>query len=154
MSENLDAADRKLLRELQRDAARSAAELGETIGLSQAACWRRIQRLESEGYITRRVAIVDPKKIDLGVLVLVHVRLNQQGRSNLDAFAKTIRDVPNVLECFALMGSDDFFLKIAVKDVFEYERFVYETLSTIEGVHEIRSAMALSQIKNETALPV
>jgi Lrp/AsnC family transcriptional regulator len=149
-----DRLDCRILNELQKDCSRSAAELGELIGLSQAACWRRIQRLEEEGYIDRKVAILDPEKAGLPTLVLAHVKLNAHGRSNMDAFSKKIQKLPNVLECFVLLGDQDFFLKIAVRDIYEYEKFFFETLSKIEGVAEVRSMVALSRIKCGTALPV
>jgi Lrp/AsnC family transcriptional regulator len=149
-----DRIDCRILNELQKDCSRSAAELGELIGLSQAACWRRIQRLEEEGFIVRRVAILNPEKAGLPTLMLAHVKLSAHGRTNLEAFSKKLQKLPNVLECYVLLGDPDFFLKIAVRDIYDYERFFFETLSKIEGVAEVRSMVALSKIKNETALPV
>lgn len=150
----LDRIDCRLLNELQKDCGRSAGELGDLIGLSQAACWRRIQRLESEGFVKRKVAILDAGKSGLPTLVLAHVKLSAHGRANLDAFSKKLRNIPNILECIVLLGDPDFFLKIAVRDIYHYEKFFFETLSRIEGVAEIKSMVALSQIKNETSLPV
>lgn len=154
MSRTLDRLDYRILNELQKDCSRSAAELGELIGLSQAACWRRIQRLEDEGYIDRKVAILNAEKAGLSTLVLAHVKLSAHGRANLDTFSKKLQKLPNVLECFVLLGDPDFFLKIAVRDIYHYEKFFFETLSKIEGVAEVRSMVALSKIKNETAIPV
>ncbi len=154
MRTKLDRIDTHLLKELQADCGRSAGELGKIVGLSQAACWRRIQRLDDEGIITRRVAIVDSEKIGLGTLILAHVKLSAHGRANLDTFSNKIRSLPNVLECFVLLGDTDFLLKIAVRDIYEYENFFFQNLSQIEGVAEIRSMVALSQIKNDTAQPV
>ena len=154
MLSNLDSIDKKILKTLQEDASLSATDLGDLVGLSQAACWRRIQRLETEGYIKKRVALLDPAKIGLGTIVLAHVKLSAHGRAHLDDFAEKIRSLPNVLECFVILGDQDFFLKIAVNDIYEYERLFFEKLSALDGVSEIRSSIALTQIKNETALPI
>lgn len=154
MHTQLDRIDRRLLEELQQDCSRSAAELGEVVGLSQAACWRRIQRLSESGFVKKRVAILDAEKVGLSTIVLAQVKLSAHGRANLDAFSQTIRALPNVLECFVLLGDTDFFLKVAVSDIFHYERFFFDTLSKIEGVAEVKSMVTLSQIKNETSLPI
>lgn len=154
MQRDLDKLDCRLLNEVQKDCSRSAAELGEVIGLSQAACWRRLQRLEEEGYIDRKVARLNPAKVGLSTVVLAHIKLSAHGRSNLDAFSKKVRSLPNVLECYVLLGDPDFFLKVAVRDIYHYEKFFFETLSKLEGVAEIKSMVALSRIKDETALPV
>lgn len=154
MSASIDKLDRKILDQLQVDAALPAAEIGEIVGLSQAAVWRRIQKLEQSGVIKKRVAILDAEKIDCGTLILAHVKLSAHGRANLESFAKKIREIPSVLECFVVLGDQDFFLKIAVKDIYDYETLFFQKISSIEGVAEVRSAVALSQIKNETALPV
>jgi len=82
------------------------------------------------------------------------VKLSAHGRANLEAFAENIRAIPNVLECFVVLGDQDFFLKIAFKDIYDYESFFFRKLSNLESVAEVRSAVALSQIKNETALPL
>ncbi len=154
MIEDLDPKDRKILALLQQDASLSAVEIGEKIGLSQAACWRRIQRLENDGYILKKVAVLDPEKLGVGTLVLAHVRLTAQGRAHLDEFSNAIQKLPQVLECFVLMGDQDFFLKIAVRDVYEYERFFFEKLSSLKGVASVTSSMALSRIKYESGIPL
>lgn len=154
MQNEFDKIDGRILHELQHDCSRSAAELGELVGLSQAACWRRIQRLEERGFIRKRIALVDPEKLGLSTIVLAHVKLSAHGRANIDGFSRKLRALPNVLECFVLLGDPDFFLKVAVRDIYHYERFFFDTLSKIEGVAEVKSMVALSQIKNETALPV
>ena len=154
MTKPLDRIDVRILEEVQKDASRTAAELGEQIGLSQAACWRRLQRLEGEGYIRRTVSIVDPDKVGCGTIVLANVKLSAHGRANLDTFSRKVRALPNVLECFVILGDADFFLKVAVRDIYEYEDFFFQTLSKIEGVQEVQSLVALSKIKNETALPI
>lgn len=154
MQTKIDRIDCRILEELQVNASLSASVLGEKVGLSQAACWRRVQRLENEGVIRKRVTLVDPEAIDCGTIILAHIKLSAHGRSNLEEFAEKIRAIPNVLECFVLLGDHDFFLKIAVKDIFDYEKLFFNKLSSLDGVAEIRSSVALSKIKNDTALPI
>lgn len=150
----LDTFDKNILAAMQKNANISAAQLGQAIGLSQPACYRRIQRLEEEGYIKRRVALVDPDKIGLGTIVFALVKLTAHGRANLDSFIEAIQAFPNVLECFVILGDQDFFLKVMTKDIYDYERFFFQELSAIEGVTEVKSMVGLSPIKNETALPL
>lgn len=154
MRTKIDEIDRRILNELQYDAGPSVSALGERVGLSQAACWRRIQRLEEDGVIKKRVALLEPDAIGCGTLILANVKLSAHGRANLEDFGKKISALPNVLECFLMLGDQDYFLKIAVKDIYDYEQFFLRKLASLEGVAEVRSAVALSQIKNDTRLPV
>ncbi|WP_343518299.1 Lrp/AsnC family transcriptional regulator [Sphingomonas sp.] len=150
----LDEFDRKILRLLQADASLSTAAIAEAVGMSASPCWRRIDRLEREGFIKHRVALVDRRKIGLNAHVFALVKLNAHGRANLDEFAASIQDMPEVLECFVLMGPVDFMLRIVAADIEAYERFFFEKLSRLPGVQEINSTVALSEIKSTTALPV
>lgn len=132
----------------------SVAALAERVGLSASPCWRRVDRLEREGFIKRRVAIVDRKKVGLNALIFAQVKLNAQGRNHLDEFTAAIQAFPEVLECYVLMGSVDFLLRIVAADIDAYERFFFERLSRLPGVQEINSTVALSEIKADTVLPV
>jgi len=154
MPEPLDAFELKILALLQEDASRSTAEIAELVGLSTSPCWRRIDRLERAGFIMRKVAIVDRRKVGLNAHIFAHVKLNAHGRANLDEFAKAIRGFPEVLECFVLMGTVDFMLRIVARDIEAYERFFFDKLSQLPGVQEINSTVALSEIKSTTALPL
>lgn len=154
MPDDLDSYERKILRVLQEDASLSTAAIAEAVGLSASPCWRRIDRLEREGYIKRRVAIVERRKVGLNAQIFAQVKLNAHGRANLDEFAAEIRNFSEVLECHVLMGSIDFMLRIVAADIEAYERFFFEKLSRLPGVQEINSTVALSEIKSTTALPV
>lgn len=154
MLAELDYHDRQILAALQRDSSVSAQALGTKIGLSQAACWRRIHRLEQEGIIQKRVAVLDPSKIGSGTIVFVFIKLTSQGRTNLDSFTKSIEKIAQVLDCYVLMGDMDYLLKVAVADIQAYEVFFFEVLSKIEGVGEIKSTMALSRIKEGSPYPL
>ena len=112
---DLDAIDRRILDELQRDGAQSAADVAAKLGLSNTTCWRRIQQLEQEGVIKRRVALLDRTALGLDVMVYVHVRLNSQGRDALAQFERAIRDRPEVLDCCTLTGEWDFHLRIVTQ---------------------------------------
>ncbi|KPH65895.1 Lrp/AsnC family transcriptional regulator [Novosphingobium aerophilum] len=150
----LDPYERKILRELQRDAGQTTAQIAERVGLSSSPCWRRIDRLEREGYIKRRVALVDRKKVGLDAHVFAQVKLNAHGRANLDEFSAKIREFPEVLDCYVLMGSIDFLIRVVAADIEAYEKFFFEKLSQLPGVQEINSIVALSEIKATTELPI
>ena len=130
------------------------AELAERVRLSQSPCWRRVQRLRSEGIIRAEVALVDRGKVGLKTQIFAQVKLSAQGRQHLDEFSEAIRRFPEVLECWVLMGPVDFLLRIVAPDVESYERFFFERLSRVPGVQEITSTVALSEIKATTVLPI
>jgi Lrp/AsnC family transcriptional regulator len=150
----LDDFDRRILAVLQQDCALSSAEVAEKVGLSQSPCWRRIQRLKADGIIRAEVALVDRSKVGLKTQIFAQVKLSAQGRQHLDEFTDAIKGFPEVLECWVLMGSVDFLLRIVAPDIESYERFFFERLSTVPGVQEITSTVALSEIKATTALPI
>ncbi|MGA1799600.1 Lrp/AsnC family transcriptional regulator [Sphingomonas sp. 4RDLI-65] len=154
MTEILDSWERAILRILQHDASLSTAAVAEAVGLSASPCWRRIDRLERDGFIKRRVALVERRKVGLNAQIFAQVRLNAHGRTNLDEFTNAIQHFPEVLECFVLIGPVDFMLKIVTADIEAYERFFFEKLSRLPGVQEITSTVALSEIKATTALPL
>ncbi|CAO3436499.1 Lrp/AsnC family transcriptional regulator [Azospirillum doebereinerae] len=154
MPMDLDAVDRHILTLLQTDAELSTAEIADRVGLSQAPCWRRIRRMEEAGIIRMHATLLDRKKLGLNVLIFAHVKLAAHGRENLPAFEDTVRRFPEVLECYTLLGATDYILKVVTKDVESYERFFREHLSQLPAVQETNSAIALSEIKNTTALPL
>ncbi|MEI9850561.1 MAG: Lrp/AsnC family transcriptional regulator [Sphingomonas sp.] len=154
MPDPLDAYERRILVLLQEDATLSTAAVAEAVGLSPSPCWRRIDRLERDGFIKRRVALVDRRKVGLNAQIFAQVKLEIHGRAQLEAFGAAIRELPEVLECYVLMGSQDFMLRIVATDIEAYERFFFERLSLLPGVREIISTVALSEIKATTALPL
>lgn len=150
----LDKTDRKILRLLQTVPEITAAAIGERIGVSQATCWRRLQRFREQGLIPEQTVTLDPKKAGFHAMVFAQVKLNSHGRSNFTAFADAIQRFPEVQECHVLLGNIDFLLRIVAEDLEAYERFYFEELSQLPGVQEITSIIALSQIKRTAALPV
>lgn len=151
---DLDDYEKRIIRELQRDATLTTAEVAERVGLSASPCWRRIDRLHREGYIRARVALVDRRKVGLNAHIFAHVKLNAHGRANLDEFSEAIRSFPEVLDAYVLMGSMDFMLRIVARDIDAYESLFFERLSKLPGVQEINSTVALSEIKSTNELPI
>ncbi len=151
---DLDQTDRRILGLLQTEPGIKATEIGERIGLSQSACWRRIQHLRDEGVIKDQPAILDREKIGLSTMVFAHVKLTSHGRGNLTDFAEAVRKYPEVLDCYVVLGNVDFLLRIVTEDIKDYERFMYEKLSQLPGVQEVNSSIALSEIKHTTVLPI
>ena len=154
MPEPLDRYEKRILALLQEDASLSTAAIAEKVGLSSSPCWRRIDRLEREGFIKRKVALVDRRKIGLNAQIFAQIKLNAHGRANLDEFTTAIRAFPEVLECYVLMGSVDFLIRIVATDIEAYERFFFDRLSQLPGVQEVNSTVALSEIKATTELPI
>ena len=151
---DIDQTDRRILQLLQTEAGINAAAVGERIGLSQSACWRRIQRLRDEGVIKDQPVILDAEKVGLSTMVFAQVKLTSHGRSNLTDFADAVRKYPEVLDCYVVLGNIDFLLRIVAEDIKGYERFIYEKLSQLPGVQEVNSSIALSEIKHTTVLPI
>ncbi|MBT8087276.1 MAG: Lrp/AsnC family transcriptional regulator [Gammaproteobacteria bacterium] len=151
---SLDSTDRKILDLLQREPGINASGIGERIGLSQSACWRRVQRLREQGVFKDHPVILDREKVGLTTMVFAHVKLTSHGRSNLSAFAEAVRSYPEVMECYVLLGQVDFLLRIVAADIKAYEQFFFEKLSQLPGIQEVTSSIVLSDIKHSTALPV
>ncbi|MFO1427920.1 MAG: Lrp/AsnC family transcriptional regulator [Steroidobacteraceae bacterium] len=154
MHGELDSTDLSILSWLQRDSSASVGEIAEGVGLSQSPCWRRIQRLEKDGYIRERVAVLDRRRLGFNLEVFVQVRFTRESDATLAEFERAIRAAPEVLECFMLMGDVDFLLRVVTRDVDSYEKFLRQTLAVIPGVRDINSTIAISSIKSERALPI
>ncbi len=153
-SVHIDSVDRRILDLLQSQPGINAAAIGEKIGLSQSAVWRRMQGLREEGIIREQPVKIDREKIGLNTMVFAQVKLTSHGRSNLAAFAEAVRSYPQVLDCYVLLGNVDFLLRIVTEDIKSYEQFFFEKLSQLPGIQEINSSIALSEIKHSTVLPI
>jgi Lrp/AsnC family transcriptional regulator len=151
---DLDETDLRLLDLLQKDSSLSTAQLAEAINLSTSPCWRRINRLQQEGYIRRQVTLLDPEKLGFTTTVFATVRLSAHGRANLNDFSEAIGRFPEVMECYATLGASDFVLKIVTRDIKAYEAFFFGQLSTLPAIQEIHSTIALSEVKSTTELPI
>jgi Lrp/AsnC family transcriptional regulator len=150
----IDPTDKKLLCFLQDNSDISTSELAEKLHMSQSPCWRRVNRLEEQGIIHKRVAVLDREALGIDVVVFATVNLTQTGRQNLLEFERMIEGHPEVLECYTMTGIWDYILKIVTRDVRHYEDFVRNTLSASELIRELHSHIAVTEIKNTTALPL
>jgi Lrp/AsnC family transcriptional regulator len=154
MTINLSNTDVNILQLLQSDASISTAAIAERLNLSQSPCWRRINRIEQEGYIRKRVALLDRRALGMEVVVFATVCLTANGRQNLEAFEAEIVKYPEVMECYTMAGIWDYMLKIVTRDIAHYEAFVRNTLTTSPHIRELHSHMAVTEIKNSTELPL
>ena len=154
MSLELTSADIKLLKLLQHDASLSTAELAVRVGMSQSPCWRRINRIEQEGIIQRKVALLDPHKLGMEVVVFTTINLTTHGRSALQEFEREIVKFPEVVECYTMTGSMDYMLKIVTRDIRHYEIFIRTHLAQLPGIREMHSNVSVTRIKDTTELPL
>jgi Lrp/AsnC family transcriptional regulator len=150
---DMDRLDRHILQLLQADATASVQALGERVGLSHNACWRRIKRLEEAGVIRKRVALVDAKQVGHGVTVFVTVRTSHHTEEWLEKFASGVAALPEVMEFYRMSGDVDYLLKVLVADIAEYDRF-YKKLIRIAPLHDVSSSFAMEQVKYTTEVPV
>jgi Lrp/AsnC family transcriptional regulator len=151
---DIDPIDRRILEWLQKEPGINAGELGEKIGLSQSAVWRRMQSLREQGVIVDQPVKIDRQKVGLNTMVFAHVKLTSHGRSNLAEFSDAVRQYPEVLDCYVLLGNVDFLLRIVTEDIKAYEQFFFEKLSQLPGIQEVNSSIVLSDIKHTTVLPI
>jgi Lrp/AsnC family transcriptional regulator len=154
MQSALTRGDLRILDLVQEHGDLSAAEVAERLGMSPSTCWRRIGRLTELGVIKRRVTLLDREKTGLSVMVFSHVKLAGHGRDALLKFEQAVRQHPEILECYTLMGETDFLLRIVCRDIKAYEAFFLDHLSRFPGVQSVHSSIALSVIKETTALPL
>jgi Lrp/AsnC family leucine-responsive transcriptional regulator len=150
----LNRTDRRLLDMLQRNGNITNLELAEKVSLSPSACLRRVRALEEAGVIRRYVALVDPRKIGLALMGFVNVKLEKRGRTPTDAFARAVKDWPEVMACHALTGEMDYLLRVQVADLDHFARFVMESLLKHPGVLDVKSSFVLEEVKETTALPL
>lgn len=149
----MDKFDRAILDLLQDDCTRPVAAIAERIGLGNTACWRRVQKLEEEGLIQRRVALLDARALNVAVTVFAAIRTNQHNAAWLEQFHATIATLPEVVECYRMAGDTDYMLRIVVPDIAGYDA-VYKQLIRVPGITDISSSFAMEQIKSTTRLPL
>jgi Lrp/AsnC family transcriptional regulator len=149
----MDAIDRKILAVLQKDASLSVAEIGNRVGLSSTPCWKRIQRLEADGVIQRRVAIVDQDRLGLGVTVFVSVETGDHSEEWLKRFADVVSGLPEVMEFYRMAGDVDYMLRVVVTDIPGYDAFYKRLIATVP-LKNVTSRFAMEKIKSTTELPI
>ena len=145
----MDAIDRKILMALQKDATISVADLAAKAGLSQTPCWKRVQRLEASGVIKKRVAILSPEKVGLGLTVFVQIEAGDHSDVWLNRFATTLSAMPEVMEIYRMAGDVDYMLRVVVADMAAYDAFYKKMISAIP-LRNVTSRFAMEQIKSTT----
>lgn len=149
----MDDIDRRILKVLQETADLPVAEVAERVGLSASPCWRRIQKLEAEGVIERRVALLSPEKMNVGVTVFVAVRTSRHDEKWLKDFAEKVTRIPEVVELYRMSGEIDYMMRVVVPDIKAYDD-VYKRLIAAVPLFDVSSSFAMERIKYTTALPV
>ena len=149
----MDAIDRKILAVVQEDASLSVAEIGQRVGLSSTPCWKRLQRLEADGVILRRVALIDPEKIGLSITVFVSIETGDHSQDWLKRFAETVGGMPEVMEFYRMAGDVDYMLRVVVPDIAGYDTFYKKLIATVP-LKNVTSRFAMERIKSTTALPI
>ncbi len=149
----LDTMDIKILALLQEDSTLPVAEIGKKVGLSTTPCWRRIQKLEQDGVIERRVALLSSHKIGAGVTVFVAITTNQHNSAWLERFYSVVKNFPQIVEAYRMSGQVDYLLRVVVPDIASYDSFYKSFISQID-LTDVSSSFAMEQIKFTTALPL
>ncbi|MBC9179377.1 Lrp/AsnC family transcriptional regulator [Pseudoroseomonas ludipueritiae] len=149
----MDEIDRKLLTLLQEDASLSLAQLAERVGLSSTPCWKRVQKLEARGVLARRVALVAPEKVGVGLIVFVAIEAADHSPEWLDRFARTVAAMPEVMEVYRMAGEIDYMLRVAVADMAAFDIF-YKSLIAAVPLRNVTSRFAMERIKHTTAYPL
>jgi Lrp/AsnC family transcriptional regulator, cysteine-sensing transcriptional activator len=149
----MDAIDRKILAVVQQDASLSVAEIGQRVGLSSTPCWKRLQRLEADGVITKRVALIAPEKVGLGITVFVSIETGDHSNEWLKKFADVVSAMPEVMEFYRMAGDVDYMLRVVVTDIAGYDGFYKKLIATVP-LKNVTSRFAMERIKSTTALPI
>lgn len=151
---DLDAIDARILFELQRNGRLPISDLADRVGLSASPCLRRVKILEERGVISGYVAVVDQNCVGLSVNVFASIRLERQREEELERFNAAVAQWPEVLECYLMTGTRDYLMRIVVGSLSEYEQFIKNKLSRLDGVASIESSFALSRVKHTTVVPI
>ncbi|MCP1200800.1 Lrp/AsnC family transcriptional regulator [Notoacmeibacter sp. MSK16QG-6] len=149
-----DETDLRILDALQRDCSVSMADLGETVGLSNTPLWRRMKRLESEGVIRGRVALLDAEKLGLEINIFASIRLDRHDEETLEAFERAAVQQAEIMECYSMSGESDFLLRVVVDSISYYERYLKRVLLHLPGVAAVNSHFTLKRVKQTTELPL
>ena len=149
----MDAIDRKIVALLQEDASLSLAQIAHRVGLSQSPCWKRIQRLEKSGVILKRVALISPESIGMGLSVFVSIETGDHSSAWLSKFAQTVTALPEVMEFHRMAGDIDYMLRVAVPDMQAYDAFYKKLIDTMP-LKNVTSRFSMERIKSTTAYPL
>ena len=149
----MDKIDRQILRILQTDSSMSVSDVAKQVGLSASPCWKRINRLTSDGIIKRRIAVLNADILGFGITAYVSIRTGEHSREWLENFSKTVTKMPEVMEFHRMAGDVDYMLKVMVTDMQEFDAF-YKRLISTSAINEVTSRFSMETIKDTTALPI
>ena len=149
----MDRIDRNILKLLQEDATMPVADIAKRIGLSTTPCWRRIQKMEEDGVIRSRVALLDPAKVDVKVTVFVSIKTASHSKEWLKRFSEVVAEFPEVVEFYRMSGDIDYLLRVVVPDIAAYDAFYQRLIAKVE-INDVSSSFAMEQIKYTTQLPL
>ena len=150
----IDRYDRLILDALQKDGRISNVQLAQRVNLSESACLRRVRALEESGIIDRYAALVSQANVGLPGNVFVHIALHREEQSELAAFEKTVRNIPEVMECYLMTGEFDYLLRVVVSDMADFERLHRDALTRLPGVARVNSSVAIRTVQKKTELPL
>ena len=151
---DLDDIDRRILRELQRDGRIQNNELAQKVGLSPSPCLRRVKLLEERGLIDRYVAVLDQAKMGLSMSMFVRVWLLAQDTETIEVFIKAMQRLPEVVECYIMLGESDALLKVVCEDIEDYRRFQRTNLTRQNGIQNVKTDVPSQVVKQSFALPI
>lgn len=151
--QKLDDLDKKILRELQSDASTAIEELGDRIGLSRNACWRRIKLLEENGVIQKRVALASPEALGLGLQVFIAVRTDDHHQGWLDRFSRAVKDIPEITGAYRMSGELDYLIRARISDIKDYDALYQQLIRKVQ-MSDVSASFVMEEIKETTALPV
>lgn len=153
MESKIDNFDKAILRILQNDCSQPVDSIAEKVNLSRNACWRRIKRLEEEGYLTKRVALVDASKLNLDLLAFVLIRAANHAPDWLSKFQNAVQALPEITSAHRMSGDLDYLLRVQLRDMADYDRF-YKALTSRVNLQEISASFVMEKLKDTTALPI
>ena len=151
---DLDATDLAILRLIQADASLSLGDIAKEVGLTQTPCWKRIRRMEETGIITGRVTLVNAEKLGLGISVFVAIETGDHSAAWIESFAKTVAEMPEIVECWRLGGDVDYLLRVVVSDMTAYDGFYRKLTARVSSLRKVTSRFAMECVKSTTTLPI
>ena len=154
MDETLSAIDIRILEQIQRDSSLSSSELADKVGISQSPCWRRLQRLRDEGYVTGQVALLDRTKFGPSLFFFATLKIGTLTEEQRAAFLRKLELTPEILECYSILGERDLLIKVIAPTMDWYQNFIFKTLMKLPGVVDVQSTVTMTEMKYTTAIPV
>jgi DNA-binding Lrp family transcriptional regulator len=149
-----DKFSRRILEEIQSNSRITVNELSDRVGLSSSPCWRRVKELEERGVVTRYTALLDRRRVGLRTCMYALVTLTRHNQSDVEAFEARVKERHEVMECYEITGTSDYMLKVLVPEIADYDAFLHDVIFKLPGVSQVRTSVALREVKYETRLPL